>query len=476
MIKKFYVNNYLLDQHQTKLLLTNSNSLVIAGAGSGKTLTIIGKINYLIEYKNLKPHEILVISFTNASVDDLKKRINYNVQIFTFHKLALHILNLNNIKYQICSDNLLKFIIREFLYTCSNTEQKKILKFLKLDISYGLFLKSKEYLLFCNFIETFINLLKTTNFCYSNLQKLKLKKIEKEILTIIFNIYKVFITEKYSTNTFDFDDLIIFATKYVSNTDLPFKYIIIDEFQDSSFIRLNLIKEIFQLTNSKIVVVGDDWQSIYRFSGCDLSIFLNFETFFPNVKKIKLINTYRNSQELINIASNFIQKNSNQIPKKLISAKSNKQPIVFVPYLNKKEKFKQLIIELLNHTEDILILSRNTKDIYEYLDNDFIYRENYIYYKNFKFKVLTVHKSKGLEATNTIILNCNNDYLGFPNKIENNKLTQKIFPNENFKFAEERRLFYVALTRCKETTYIMYKKNNPSKFIVELKKIIKKLN
>lgn len=474
MIKNFYVEQCLLDFHQSKILLSNTNTLVIAGAGSGKTLTIIGKINYLIEYKNINPQEILVISFTNASVNDLQKRIKYDIPIYTFHKLAISILKIHEFNYSLCQQNLLKYIIREYLLTCSIYEKKNILNFLKITTNYNFFLKSTEFTNFCTFIETFINLVQTSNFSFKEFQLNKFTKIEKKLLIIIFKIYNIFLSEKRSSNVLDFDDLIITATRLVKNSNLNYKYIIIDEFQDTSNIRLNLIKEIYHKTNSKIIVVGDDWQSIYRFTGCDLSIFLNFHHIFPHVKQLHLKNTYRNSQELINIASNFIQRNPSQISKNLISNKHNNSPIIFAPYTNKKTIFKNILNNLIKETDDILILSRNNNDIYEYLDNDFKFINNIVYYKNFSFKFLSIHKSKGLEAKHTIILNCNNSYLGFPNKIENNSITNKVFPNENFKFAEERRLFYVALTRCKESVYLIYDKNNPSIFIKELKQIIKK--
>ena len=473
MKKNFSVDKYILDDNQMQLLLNNKNSFVIAGAGSGKTLTILGKVNYLIENENVLPENILLISFTNASVNDLKKKVKYNVNIFTFHKLAMYILDKNKIKYNICKTNILKYIINEYLQTCTCDEQKSILKFLKLDLNYNKFLKTIYYKNFCNLIETFINLYKTNNYSLQDLKKLKYTNIEKKILLLIFKIYNIYINEKNSTNTFDFDDLILYATEISNKTKLNFKYIIIDEFQDSSLIRLNLIKAIFLHENSKIIVVGDDWQSIYHFSGCNLNLFLNFSSFFPDVNTIKLINTYRNSQELIQIASCFIQKNKQQIKKNLVSLKHNKNPIILVPYDNPSHKLNNVLNNILSKSKDILILIRNNNDINDYLSDDLYIENNFIIYKNIKIKYMTVHKSKGLEAEYTIILNCNDDYLGFPNKIENNKIINKLFPNEKMPFAEERRLFYVALTRCKETTYILYNKNNPSKFIKELKKIIK---
>ena len=273
MQENYIINNCKLDNHQMKLVLDNNNSFVIAGAGSGKTLTILGKVNYLIENKICNPENILLISFTNASVNDLKRKIIYNVNIYTFHKLAMHILEMNNFSYNLCDNYMIKYLIKEYVIMCNNYEQKTIIKFLKLNMSFNSFLNSKNFISFCNFIETFINLYKTNNVNADTILKIKYNFLEKKILLIILKIYKLYIIEKNSTNSLDFDDLIIIATKFVNKIKLNYKYIIIDEFQDTSFIRLNLIRKIYEQENSKIIVVGDDWQSIYRFSGCDLMLF-----------------------------------------------------------------------------------------------------------------------------------------------------------------------------------------------------------
>lgn len=474
MQKNYCVGKYELDNNQMELLLNDTNSLVIAGAGSGKTLTILGKINYLIDIKKCSSKDILVISFTNASVNDLKSRINYNIDIFTFHKLAINIFNNLQYSYKLCPTYLLEYVIHENIKKCDLNDQKIILKFLKINTSYTKFLNSPKFNLFCNFVLTFINLYKTNNLNKKDIFNSNFSNLEKKILIIIFNIYSQYILEKKSMQILDFDDLIIYATELVEFSKIGYKYIIIDEFQDTSLIRLNLIKKIYDYTHAKIIVVGDDWQSIYRFSGCDLNIFLNFTNIFSNVKKIHLKNTYRNSLELISIASEFIQKNPLQIKKNLYSLKNNKTPFIFVPYNDKKLQFEKVIESLITKTNNIMILGRNNFDIYDYINPKFSYENDILYYKNLEIPYYTIHKSKGLEAEYVVILNCNNDTLGIPNKIENNVIIKKLFPNAEIKYAEERRLFYVAITRCKESAYLLYDKSKPSYFIKELKKIIKK--
>ena len=213
MKEKYIINGFELDDYQSKILKFNGNMLVVAGAGSGKTLTIMGKIKYLIENKICEEKNILIISFTNASVADLKKKISYNIEIFTFHKLAIKILEKADCNYSLASDTLLHFITQEKIKCATKNEQKIIMKFLKLNQSYNDFLKSKRFEGFCNFIITFINLYKTNNYNKEDILKIKYTLLEKNILVIIFDIYHTYIIEKNSENKLDFDDLIIYATK-----------------------------------------------------------------------------------------------------------------------------------------------------------------------------------------------------------------------------------------------------------------------
>jgi DNA helicase-4 len=474
MTKNLIINGFKLDKNQLKVISTNTNMLIIAGAGSGKTFTIIAKVQHLINNNLCKPNEILIISFTNATVNDLKQKIKQNVDVHTFHKLSIFILKKAKVVYNISQSNTLHYIINEYLLTCSKEEQKTILKYLKISMPYKLFIKSKHYYSFIILIESYINTFKTNNLVGQHIMSFNYSIIEKKILIIMFQIYKKYLQEKRSVNELDFDDLIILATHTVKSIDLQYKYIIIDEFQDTSYIRLNLIKEIYESTNSTIIAVGDDWQSIYHFSGCNLQIFMNFEKYFQNVKRIYLSNTYRNSYELIKIASKFIEKNEYQIKKELSSQNHNQKPIVFCPYKNRKKTLKNILNFLLKTTSNIMILARNNTDIYDYIDSSYVLNNNQLLYSSISLNYYTIHKSKGLEADYVILLNCNNNILGLPNKIETNKLLEKLNPNNEMEYAEERRIFYVAITRCRKQLYILYDKYNPSIFIKEIKKIVKK--
>lgn len=456
-----------LDEYQLKVVNEKKHALVIAGPGSGKSTTIAQKVLKLLE-NNISESEILLISFTNKSVEDLKKKLGSNLFITTFHHLAIDILKYNNIEYQICDEKLLDYIIDEYLETIKDKDKLcRYLNIIKLD-------KNKsEYISFKKLIKTFINLYKTNNHNINDLKNIITEYQDKYLIKIILDIFYIYEEEKNSTNSLDFDDLIIYATRILNNSYnyKKFKYIIIDEFQDTSLIRFNLAKTIINNTGAILTAVGDDAQSIYHFSGCDLFIFLNLNKYLENIKLLKLVNTYRFSQELINITASFINKNPYQLDKNMHGYFNEQNPIEIIYYLKPKTKFKKLIEKY--YDKDLLILGRNQKDIYEYIDKDFLLNKDELIYKDKKFKYLTIHSAKGLEADYVIVLNVSNKTLGIPNKIENHKILSYVSSKvDNFPYAEERRVFFVALTRCKYKTFLMVPKENPSIFVKEIKKML----
>jgi len=460
------INGYSLDKEQRIAVITDEcANLIVAGAGSGKSLTMIGKIRYLIERKGIKEEEILCISFTRDASENLEKNIkknyNYNISVYTFHKLALEFLK--DKKYRIASDNLLRYIVDEYFYFImyNNTIKLKVKKVLnKVDTPYKTILKSKELESLKKLIITFINLFKTNNYNMSYFLKIK---GNKDILRLIIDIYILYQEELVSTQKIDFNDMIVFATNYVKNNNIKnYKYIIVDEYQDTSYIRYLFLKEIINKTGAKIICVGDDYQSIYRFNGCNLNMFLNFKKYFGYTKILKINNTYRNSQELINVAGNFIMKNKRQLYKKLRSSKRIDKPIKIMY----GDNLKHLLDKVIHKHKNILILGRNNFDINKYFK---LNENNIIEYKGANIRYLTIHASKGLEEESVVIINLKDDVLGIPNKIKDDKILKSVNGNKDiYPFEEERRLFYVALTRTKSDVYLLVDKKNPSVFVKEL--------
>lgn len=436
------IDGYKLDEFQMNAVMSNHDAtVVVAGAGSGKTFTIIGKIKYLIEKCNINEKEILCISFTKACVNNLIDKLDsYNIKcdVKTFHKLGLDILESN---YSIIPNNYLDYIIDEYFksYIKYNNKKFKLLKNIYYTDSNSFF-RSKDYEELKYNIKYFIDLAKSNAITINELFKYYKKMVfsNKKIIKYIMDIYLIYERELNSSNLIDFNDMLIKATNSKNINKLHYKYIIIDEFQDTSIIRFNLILNIIKYTKAKLMVVGDDYQSIYKFNGCNVDIFLNIKKYIKDTEYFYLKYTYRNSNELIHVSTCFIMKNKNQLKKSIISNKSIKKPIIIVFNHNYKDYI----------TDDTLIIGRNNKDIIN------------IEYNN----KLTIHKSKGLEARNVILVNSDN----IPNKIKENSIISLLIKKDKYiLYEEERRLFYVALTRCKDTIYIIVNKKI-SPFVKEL--------
>ena len=338
----------------------------------------------------------------------------------------------------------------------------------------NIFLSSKLINMFISDIYTFILLCKRNNIKEVNCSNKKLNLFLNEV----YSYYQNKLKEK---NSIDFEDMIIMATKKLKNNKTYPKYIIVDEYQDISYERFLFLKKVIELSKSHLIVVGDDWQTIYSFAGSNINLFLDFKKILgtSDVKIIKINKTYRNSQELINIAGNFIMKNDLQIKKNLLSNKNLSNPIKYFYYSNNKEKIQKLKLILnkiynQNKNLKVLLLLRYKFDI-NFLINqkDFILKENRLIYKkypNMHISYMTVHASKGLGYDEVIIVNNEDGLYGFPSNKEDS-LFIKLLDNRTKKdiLDEERRLFYVALTRTKNNVYLLINKNNPSIFIKELK-------
>ncbi len=343
---------------------------------------------------------------------------------------------------------------------------------------------SKDLFNLKKLILTFINLFKANNYPISYFKKI-LKKIKftinyqeyrqnKALLLFIINIYLIYENELSTENALDFNDMINKCLDTLKSKGLnkKWQYIIVDEYQDTSITKFNLLKEIINLTNANFLAVGDDFQSIYRFTGCTLHIFLNFTKYLKYSKIFQIINTYRNPQELINVAGSFIMKNPYQQKKNLISHKHLSYPIKII-FENDKVKALKYLLKLLKKRQikDLMVLGRNNKDINMYIDKTFTQQEDLFTYKDITFRYLTIHKSKGLESEIVILINIEDSLTGMPTKIKNEKILKYVNNQKDYyKYEEERRLFYVALTRTKTITYIISPSTNISPFTKELLK------
>ena len=299
--------------------------------------------------------------------------------------------------------------------------------------------------------------------------------------TILKDIIKPFYEEYERTlsgrGEMDFTDAIIKASELCrKGLWRNYEYILVDEFQDISVDRYKFLQALrSNSANSKLFCVGDDWQSIFRFAGSDMSLVYEFEKYFGYTEQCKIETTYRFHQPLIDKSSAFIMRNKEQ------KEKTIKTPLndTFKTYLNfvkcdgddKEGVLKKVkeIVATIPSDHSVLLLGRYNYDAMSVgfsgvLDNGDGRITVNINGRTLPF--LSVHSAKGLEADHVILVNCNQG--AFPSIIEDDPILDFVLSkSESYPFAEERRLFYVAMTRAKMRMYVLYDQKRPSTFISE---------
>lgn len=486
----------VLDECQRNVLLDNSKYLlVLAGAGSGKTTTMAAKVKYLIEIKKVLEKEILVLSFTRKATEEIRKRIQEdfgfsNVSVWTFHKLGYQILKKNKKSFSVITDPEKQKIFCEFLkenikdpffrnklFLCFNKKYRLKEEYQKLkkgeEPVFSFFIL-KFLLPFFSYLKGNKDPISTFSF-YQKHTRFK-EKLKWKILNDCFLFYQKKLTQ---LKKIDFEDMISLADQTLScqKESFPYRYLIIDEYQDISYQRFLLVKKLSECNDLKIMAVGDDFQAIFGFSGSQVSLFMDFLKYFPSGKLLTIHETYRNSQELIDVASHFILKNTKQLEKNLYSKKHLNYPVQIFFYKNQEEKLHQVIkIIKENRKKSILLMGRYQEDCKFLLESSFFEMRNNrlicTLYPESDLTFLTIHSAKGLGFEECILLNLEDTIYGFPSKIQDEKMMKRLkeTQKEPIKYPEERRLFYVALTRTKHHIYLLVPKKNPSSFINELKK------
>ena len=290
------------------------------------------------------------------------------------------------------------------------------------------------------------------------------------------------------SETIDFDSMIadavtlVEAERYVS----PYSLILVDEFQDISAPNANLVKALKQTKAfAKLFVVGDDWQSIYRFAGSDITLFTQFEENFGASWRGRLQQTYRCNQLLADTAAQFVQKNPDQLKKDVKSTRDAiPQSIRVIPIDVKRGQpsFGDACHTVLQRLNDSLdkIAGQWRKEPSQKLKVLVLWRYNLLNpfvgnprtYPNIEVQGLSFHRAKGLEADYTVLLDVSEGDYGVPSRIEDDELLDLVMPRpETYAYAEERRLFYVALTRASLGVYMLTNRSGPSRFIEDLCKI-----
>ncbi len=375
-----------------------------------------------------------------------------------------------------------------------------------------------RYESFINRIERAINLFKSQKDCASieSWRDAVLKKTPdiyhpsaNKLFEIIAQIYKLYQQTLAKNHCIDFAEMISKAINKIKTNQIKrsYDYILIDEYQDITQIRYEFVKALREVNNAKITVVGDDWQSIYGFNGSDISLFTKFTDFFKDAKELYVTENHRNPQQLLEITTKFIMKNKSQIGKTLRTDNNDeKYPLKAVLYHPDKqstdmvdgcEDIKSALMIALDEilakkkeNETLCIIGRynpntpNTYNLSNNSENDIYYVENQgvysICYQGERIGFSTIHKAKGLEWDYTIFLNGmfdENEIHSFPCALPDDYLMQPLlYRTDSYQYAEERRMLYVALTRCRKQCYWLISEKRPTPFYEEMSQKIEIIN
>ena len=529
--KPYQIEGNNLDPQQiTAVVATEDAELILAPAGSGKTASLLAKLNYLTDTLQIPPEDILVIAFTNKVVAELKDRVKQtNVEIRTFHSLGNKIVKTKLRRHHLITNRETKKIFRQTIQHFCNTDPKYAAQYDKYLSSNDL---NDEATAFLNLLtrpqktqkpdalileELFISILglqKSERVSLPELNR-RLENIKnqpsREKSLQFYRLYTP-VAEEYakhlkSHKLYDFADMLNLATDIVSQMPpnaLNYQYILVDEAQDLSTAKYLLLKAILDKCRKvKLFAVGDDWQSIYRFAGSNLKVLDDFEQIFGRTTYRGLIElTYRFGQPTAKISNKFIQKNPHQSRKKVQPHVSRKTPIEIKLNLHKQPRetppdyetvnqilqnlYAQLGSDLFN--KKLQIISRYNRDIYRLVN------EKTGKYQNAKLTQLSessmefewqlsdtrrptplkipfcsMHKAKGITRDIIIIINANSGSHGIPATRGNDPVAETLLTKlDDYPHAEERRLWYVAITRAKEKTIIISDAYRISPFVFEI--------
>jgi len=326
-----YLDNLNKSQKEAVLYISGP-LLIVAGAGSGKTKVLTSRIAHILNENKAFPNQILSVTFTNKAAREMQNRVgkilnNQEVGLpwlGTFHSICAKILrrhakavNLNQNFTIIDQDDQLRLI--KSICNAENIDIKKISP---------------------NFIISLINKWKNFGWYPENVVLKKSENLEKNLL----KIYKIYQTKLTDLNACDFGDLILHCVSiFENNQDINemysknFKYILVDEYQDTNFIQSKWLK-LLTKNHDNICCVGDDDQSIYSWRGAEIKNFLEFDKIYNNTKIIRLEENYRSSQNILNVASELISNNENRLGKKLNSNQSQGDLINVNCFKNGKEE------------------------------------------------------------------------------------------------------------------------------------------
>jgi len=306
--------------------------LILAGAGSGKTTTIISRLSYLIEVLGIPASNTLTLTFTNKAAKEMKERslamienVAYPPLLCTFHKFGLLFLKFN-----------IHLLGRQNNFVVIDTDDKKrIIKKINAELPTPLIASE---------ISRYKNSLLTPDDAYKQAELFNYKQIAE--------VYREYETYLLENNLVDFDDLIALTYKLLNEnhelavaTSQKYQYIMIDEYQDTNELQLKLIQKLCT-THKNICVVGDDDQSIYGWRGAHIRNIMEFDQDFVGAKVFKLENNYRSKEPILKVANALIEHNRSRLGKKLIATRGNGDDVVVLNSMDENEEARKIAVKI----------------------------------------------------------------------------------------------------------------------------------
>jgi DNA helicase-2/ATP-dependent DNA helicase PcrA len=319
-------------EQKEAVLSTEGPNLIVAGAGSGKTRVLTTRLAYIINSKKAWPNQILCVTFTNKAAKEMQSRVLKYVSekstavpwLGTFHSISVKFLR----------RHAEAIGLKENFTIIDTDDQKKIVR----NISKAEDIDAKK--ITPQFILSFIDKWKNKGLLPEDIKDEKFTGLERSI----FKVYKIYQSKIRDLNACDFGDLILYCVKlFENNPDIRkvynnnFKYILVDEFQDTNFIQnkwLNLLVN----ENQNICCVGDDDQSIYSWRGAEIKNFLTFDSIYKNCKIFKLEQNYRSTKNILETASTLISHNKGRVEKKLWSSAQHGEKVKLNCYQTGREE------------------------------------------------------------------------------------------------------------------------------------------
>jgi DNA helicase-2/ATP-dependent DNA helicase PcrA len=404
-------------------------NLVIAGAGTGKTVTLVEKVRSLMRWGNVPPENILVLTFSRKAAGELRERIFSHeraekfagITVGTFHSFSLSLLKSNSRRF-----------MDEYGFTCfpeiaDDPEREKMIGRLIGDMRHEFMGLPDRIIL--RYMEK------------SDWSPMEKKKLAETGLDRAFErLRTAYVNEKRESALMDYDDIIRFCNGMLERSPdmlaavtARFTHVLVDEYQDTSDSNFRLLKFLMSRSENSLFAVGDDWQAIYGFRNARVEYIIDMKRHFPAVKVHRLTRNYRSRRPIVSLSNRFIRGNRKRTRKRLVSQKGRGGVVRHCAVKLQRDEPELMRRILARHPGETAILYRNNwqGEYYRSCSDGILVRDNVSF--------MTIHSSKGLEFETVIIAG----------------VSDSVIPDRSGDLEEERRLFYVALTRAKENLYII---------------------